>query len=245
MAPPRRSARARADLPKVATLLRRILEESREAIVVGEASGAIHLVNRAAEELFGLREADVIGKLTFEALCPPGIWLDLRRRFLSSQFGGAGRLTPTETEILSGGGDRIPVDLSACAFGDPERPRWIAIFLLDLRQRLKLEERLAHAQRELEKGSRPILLAELAGTAAHELNQPLTSIMGYAEILRRRFADGSPNASAVDVIVQEAERMAELVRKIGRVNRYETKNYVGETRIVDLERAVDDAKTHD
>jgi PAS domain S-box-containing protein len=223
-------------------LLRKILDESREAIVVGDLTGQVRVFNRAAEELCGRLATDVIAKLSFEDLCPPGVWPDLRRRFFSDRFGGPGRLTPTQTEILSGGGDRIPVDLSACAMGSPERPDWILLFLRDLRLQVKLEERLAHAQAQLENGSRPVLLAELAGTAAHELNQPLTSIMGYADLLRRHIADGSPDAAALDVVVREAERMADIVRKIGRVNRYETKTYVGESRIVDLDRAIDQEK---
>ncbi|MHB8417040.1 MAG: histidine kinase dimerization/phospho-acceptor domain-containing protein [Myxococcales bacterium] len=228
--------------PDTERLLRKILDESREGVAAGDLAGQIRLFNRAAEEVCGRSAADVIGKLSFEDLCPPGVWPDLRRRFFSARFGGPGRLAPTQTEILSGGGDRIPVDLSACAIGSPERPEWIVIFLRDLRLQVKLEERLAHAQAQLEQGNRPVLLAELAGTAAHELNQPLTSIMGYADLLRRQHSDGSNDAAALDIIVREAERMADIVRKIGRVNRYETKSYIGESRIVDLDRAVDQEK---
>ena len=82
------------------------------------------------------------------------------------------------------------------------------------------------------------MIAELAGTAAHELNQPLTSVMGYAELLKRRIPESDPNYRAVDIIFRESERMAEIVRKIGRITRYETKTYIGNTRIVDLDRAV-------
>jgi hypothetical protein len=34
--------------------------------------------------------------------------------------------------------------------------------------------------------------------------------------------------------------MANLVRKIGKITRYETKSYVGEQKILDLDRAVDE-----
>jgi hypothetical protein len=37
--------------------------------------------------------------------------------------------------------------------------------------------------------------------------------------------------------VSEAQRMAEIVRKVGSITKYETKSYVGEARILDLERA--------
>jgi len=47
----------------------------------------------------------------------------------------------------------------------------------------------------------------------------------------------------VDIIYREAERMAEIVRKSGRITRYETKAYVGNSRIVDLDRAAGEDET--
>jgi signal transduction histidine kinase len=80
----------------------------------------------------------------------------------------------------------------------------------------------------------------LAGAAAHELNQPLTSVMGYAQLLQRKMDPESSLGDAVSVIFREAERMAEIVRKIGKITRYETKTYVGKARILDLDKSVDD-----
>jgi signal transduction histidine kinase len=84
------------------------------------------------------------------------------------------------------------------------------------------------------------VVAELAGATAHELNQPLTSVMGYAELLMRKIGEDSPAFRAASVIHSEAQRMAEIVRKIGKLTRYETKSYVGEQRILDLDRASED-----
>ena len=80
-------------------------------------------------------------------------------------------------------------------------------------------------------------MSELAGTAAHELNQPLTSVLGFAELLQRRGGGDDGTREALAAILREAERMAGIVRKIGRITRYETKEYVGNRRIVDLERS--------
>ena len=88
-------------------------------------------------------------------------------------------------------------------------------------------------------------IAELAGAAAHELNQPLTSILATASMLVRNHGDEPTTARRLDVIVTEAERMAELVRKIGRIVRYETKAYVGGSNILDLERSSDNGEAND
>jgi signal transduction histidine kinase len=80
-------------------------------------------------------------------------------------------------------------------------------------------------------------VAELAGAAAHELNQPLTSVIGYAALLRRQLADSPQHLASLQIISDEAERMAEIVRKVGRITKYETKSYVGGAKILDLEKA--------
>src|SRR5262245_12189610 len=100
-----------------------------------------------------------------------------------------------------------------------------------------MEQRLQHAQEQLLAQERQAIVAELAGAAAHELNQPLTSVRNYATLLRRLLQTGTPASAAAEVIEKEAERMAEIVRKIGKITKYETKSYVGKQKILDLDRA--------
>ena len=100
-----------------------------------------------------------------------------------------------------------------------------------------MEQRLQQAQEQILAQERQAIVAELAGAAAHELNQPLTSVLNYATLLRRLLDVGTPASNAADVIESEAERMAEIVRKIGKITKYETKSYVGKQKILDLDRA--------
>ena len=61
--------------------------------------------------------------------------------------------------------------------------------------------------------------------------------MGYAELLKRKLKESDYAYRPVDIIYREAERMAEIVRKIGKITRYETKSYIGASRILDLDKA--------
>src|SRR6185503_16021641 len=110
----------------------------------------------------------------------------------------------------------------------------------DLRERVRVEQALAQAQEKLAVSEKQALVAELAGATAHELNQPLTSVMAYAELLLRRPMQDASTHRGAEVIHREAERMAEIVRKIGKLTRYETKSYVGEQRILDIDRGSSD-----
>ena len=96
---------------------------------------------------------------------------------------------------------------------------------------------LEKAQRKLELSERQSAAVEVAGAAAHELNQPLTSIIGSAELMQRKVPVGSPAMSSLDTILSEAERMADIVRKLGQITTYETKQYLGVTDIIDLDAA--------
>jgi len=108
----------------------------------------------------------------------------------------------------------------------------------DLRERLEIERNLDAAQKKLIETEKQAAIVELAGAAAHELNQPLTSVVGYSEMLRRKIKETDPLRRPIDIIFREAERMAEIVRKIGQITKYRTKPYGGKTMIVDLKHAV-------
>jgi PAS domain S-box-containing protein len=74
---------------------------------------------------------------------------------------------------------------------------------------------------------------EMAGTAAHELNSPLFAALGTAQLLR----DDLPSLEMVaemDMIIRNMKNMSELTRKMTAVTGFETRDYVGETKIVSL-----------
>jgi signal transduction histidine kinase len=150
---------------------------------------------------------------------------------------GGGRVEGLRTELLDSNGERVPVSLSAALLYEGSTPIGSVGIFTDLREKVRMEQRLAQAQEQILAQERQSIVAELAGAAAHELNQPLTSVMGYAELLKRRLDRGTNAYSAAEIIFNEAERMAEIVKKIGTITKYETKSYVGRARILDLDRS--------
>lgn len=229
--------RTEAELQKTKDFLEGLIESSVDAVVAADLSGVVILFNPAAERVYGYAAPDVVGKLNVERLYPDGMAREVMRRIRSPEFGGPGKLVRMRAEALSSSGERIPIELSASLLYEHAKPFASFGFFTDLRERLRMEHRLAQAQEKLVMTEKQAIIAELAGTAAHELNQPLTSVMGYAEMLKRKTdKDGALHAAA-EIIVREAERMAEIVRKIGKITRYETKSYVGTTNILDLDKA--------
>jgi DNA-binding response OmpR family regulator len=78
---------------------------------------------------------------------------------------------------------------------------------------------------------------EMAGSAAHELSQPMQSILGWGELLKNRVSKNDPNFQILQSICQEIEKLGELTRKIGNVTCYVTRDYPGNINIIDLDKA--------
>ena len=197
------------------------------------------LFKPAAEQTYGYAAHEVIGKINVRDLYPERTAFTIMKMIKSSQAGQTGILQGYETQLLGKGGKRIPVMLSAALINHRGRAIGSVGVFRDLRDRLQIEERLRDAQQELAEQEQKAFIAELAGATAHELNQPLTAVMGYAGMIAKGLEEGSRLSRASKAIVRESERMAEIVRKIGKLTKYESKAYVGDTKIIDIERSID------
>jgi PAS domain S-box-containing protein len=220
------------ELYKTKDFLQRIIDSSVDAIVTADLHGRILLANPAAERVYGLPILQLLER-DVRTLYPDGVAREIMRLIKA----GGGRVQGLRTEAIDVHGERIPVSLSAALLYEEDVPVGSVGIFTDLREKMHMEQRLAQAQEQILAQERQAIVAELAGAAAHELNQPLTSVMGYSELLKRRLEPKTAAYSAAEVIFSEAERMAEIVRKIGKITRYETKSYVGRARILDLDRS--------
>ncbi len=219
--------------------LSNLIDSAVDAIIAVDPHGDVILFNTGAEQLFGYKANEVVGKRNVSALYPEGVPRQVMRMLRSQAYGGVGRLEQIRREVIIRSGELVPVNMTASVIYDKgEEVATVGIFS-DLRDRLRIEQRLLRAQEQLKEQEQRSLLTKLAGAAAHELNQPLTSIMGYAQLINRTATSEGPHTRYSNTIVQEAERMAEIVKKIGRITHYETVPYVGSASIVDLDRSVE------
>lgn len=76
-------------------------------------------------------------------------------------------------------------------------------------------------------------VVEMAGTAAHELNSPLFAALGTAQLLQEDLSDPEARKD-LTMIIRNLRRMGELTKTMSRVTGFESREYVGDTRIVTL-----------
>ncbi len=219
--------------------LKNLVDSAVDAIIAVDMRGIVIVFNKGAETLFGYDASNVVGKVSVATLYPDGVPGQVMRMLRSNSYGGPGRLEQIRREVVVSGGESVPVNMTAAMiYEGGQEVASVGIFS-DLRDRIRIEQRLLQAQEQLQVQEQRSMLAELAGAAAHELNQPLTSIIGYAQLIQRTSELGANHLRYTDTIVEEADRMADIVKKIGRITHYETVPYVGSTNIVDLDRSIE------
>ena len=76
-------------------------------------------------------------------------------------------------------------------------------------------------------------VVELAGTVAHEINSPLFAALGTAQLLEEDL-ESDELATEVRTIIRNLKTIGELTRKMTTMTGFESRDYVGETKIVEL-----------
>lgn len=219
--------------------LSNLIDSAVDAIIAVDMRGVVIVFNKGAERLFGLSASEVVGRMSVAKLYPAGVARQVMRMLRSQNYGGVGRLEQIRREVKIRSGESVPVNMTASTiYDDGKEVATVGIFS-DLRDRIRIEQRLLQAQEKIKEQEQRSMLAGLAGAAAHELNQPLTSIIGYAQLIQRTLELDERHLRYTATIVEEAERMAEIVKKIGRITHYETVSYVGSANIVDIDRSVE------
>ena len=227
-----------SELRKTKEFLERLIDATADGIVAADLRGNLLLFNKGAERVTGFAAAEVVGRATVLDLYPPGQAQEVMRRLRGARDVGQ-EVPPLRCELVTRSGEVVPILLSAALVAEGgEETASVGVFR-DLREELRVEAELRKTRERLEAAEKSALVSELAGAAAHELNQPLTSVLGFSELLFRRTRENDRGREELAAILREAERMAGIVKKIGKITRYETTSYIGSRRIVDLDKASD------
>jgi len=194
--------------PAPAPTLDSIVAEYPDAIISLDLDGRIQLWNRGAELTFGYAAAEVIGQ-SIEILLPRkkkyANELGVIRRELESQ----GFVRARETVRCNRDGREVHVLLTETALKDPEgRPIGSFVILKDIEDRKRLERRLLQSERLS-------VIGKMASHLAHEIKNPLNSILLNAELLGDEIndlstaagADSTEARSLLDVILREVRQL--------------------------------------
>ncbi len=195
-----------------------VFEASPSAMLLVDESGRIALANQAAAELTGYPVANLLG-MAIDALVPPESQAghqDLRR-----QYGAAAtrrQMRPArEVQLLARDGTRKVVEVTLNPVNVDGRTLVIAI-VFDVTGRRQQEREQAMQRAALAHVARVGMLAELSGSLAHEINQPLAAILSNAQASQRFLGRNAPDLEEVKEglgeIVDSAKRAGEVIRRL-------------------------------
>ncbi len=162
-----------------------MVNSSLDAILVIDTDGNIIAFNGAAEQVFGHKQADVLGQNMSDLIVPEHLraaHVAGMKRFLESgekRVIGAGRV---RLEALHKSGHVFPTELSIDVANNGDQTVFVS-FLRDISQQVADEEELVRARDEAQAGEKA--KAELLTVMSHEMRTPLNGILGSLELIDR------------------------------------------------------------
>lgn len=78
---------------------------------------------------------------------------------------------------------------------------------------------------------------EMAGGICHELNQPMQVVSGYSELLLMDMGKDNSAYPYIKMIKEQTNKMGSITRKLMRITKYETQEYIEGSRIIDIDKA--------
>ena len=173
----------------------RTFDAIRDGILLLDTAGVVTRVNRALKERLGLDFREIIGKPVADLLGQRGAEL-IRRALDIRGTASTGALPELQGSF----------EVSAWARFAPDGEREGSVVVLaDVTEKEHLREQLLHSEKLSE-------LGELISGIAHELNNPLTAVLGYAQILELKA--GGQFGMELTHLREESLRASRIVRNL-------------------------------
>ncbi len=210
--------KAQLELEEHAARLRAIVETAVEGIITIDEDGTIESVNPAAERLFGYSAGSLLGQNITMLMPPPhnekhDRYMERYMRTGEARIIGIGR----EVTGLRKDGTVFPMELAISDVVLPDRRLFTGI-VRDISERRTAEKRERQRLAEHAHAARLAALGEMASGIAHELNQPLTAIVSFADACRNLLEKPDvPKRVTLDALNQISEqgvRAGNIIRRL-------------------------------
>lgn len=182
-----------------------IVEGSLDSVITVDRACRILTWNRGSERLYGHPACEALGR-PYRLVLPGHAADEMESRVIAS-FDGE-RFPPFESSRVTRDGREIPVSVTLSPVPGP-RGEIVAVSAVarDISGQKHLEDELRRANDAKD---------EFLGFVSHEMRNPLTSVVGLAEVIQRRADSLSPESmkETVGQLVDDAHRLQSLIENM-------------------------------
>ncbi len=190
---------------------RSVVQSAPDAIFI-QTDGCISYLNDRALDLFGASAPEeVLGRRVIDMIHPD--YREMVEKRIRRINDKRQPVPVIEEQFLRLDGSTVDVEASAVPFTFSGKSGAL-VFLRDISRRKKGERERAELEQQLFQSQKIESIGRLAGGIAHDLNNLLTPILGYSEMLAKRFREPGKNQQQIEVIHHAAIKARELVRHL-------------------------------
>jgi len=184
---------------------RQIVESAHDAVAIIDEKQQIKFFNKrllqltqyAPEELTGMEWTKLVNELDGDKIN--------KSMALKSDLAEEEPII-NEVEVLQKNGGKRKAEVSAAQFFLPMGKGHTIFYLKDITEKRQMEERVIRSERLS-------AIGELISGVAHELNNPLTTVVGYSQLFMKEIKDDELKKDA-EAIAREASRASRIVRNL-------------------------------
>jgi PAS domain S-box-containing protein len=201
----------------------RLFVENAPDSVFVQTKGQFAYINRKTVDMFGAgSEQDLIGQNV-----PDHFAGDFRETVKERirTLNEKGQAVPLKEEmIIRRDGSLLDVEVSAVPFRYNGESGAL-VFMRDISERKRMEKEQELMAAQLQQKQRLESIGTLAGGVAHEINNPVTGIINYAQLIAESAEDNKQVSEYSSEIIHEGQRIAEIVSSLLKFARQEKRTH--------------------
>jgi PAS domain S-box-containing protein len=206
------------NLKEIKDYLDNLIDNSQDAIFSVDRNGRVIVWNNGAEQSYGWRASEVIGKEVDQFVDPPGH--DRSASDVLRIIEHQGSFTEKEIYRRRKDGTIFPVTATYSSIVDSQRE---VIGLSVVEKDVSTTKRLEKEQLKTEKLR---VITQLAVTANDQINTPLGVILGYSQFLKQKLQDLSPeDQKFLDIIVGQVHKIKDILTQLRQMSEPVVKDY--------------------
>jgi len=201
-------------LQRTNAFLRNLIFSAVDGVIASEMKGKILIFNEAATKVFGYAIDEALSSVNVRDIYPGNNAFEVMQNLRSEDYGGKGKLSSYQVDVISKDGVIIPISLNAAIIYENGHEAATIGFFHDLREQLQMKAELEKTQLQLLQSEKMASLGKLAAGVAHQLNNPLGGITLFAKLIMEEYDLEDGAKEDLNRILKDANRCRDTVREL-------------------------------